>query len=190
MSISTRLGDDGQTSLLFNRRVSKTHPRIEACGSIDELSAALGLARSVSPFPEKAALLLSIQKELWMLMGELATHEEDAEKYARSDFSKLQDAHLATLDSEVAAHEARTVRFKGFVQPGESLSSAFLHQARTICRRAERAVCRITETASGKDVKVVRPLIVRYLNRLSDLLWLIAREDELHTITAKESPEP
>ncbi len=187
MSISTKLGDSGQTSLLFNRRVPKTHPRIEACGCIDELGAALGLARACSPFPDKAALLLSIQKDLWMLMGELATHEDDYHKYEKSDFAKLLPEHLEKLDVEVKAHEARTVKFKGFVQPGESLSSAFLHQARTICRRAERAVCRIAENTPASHLVPVRPLLLQYLNRMSDLLWLMAREDELHA-TAERAP--
>lgn len=180
MSITTKLGDSGQTSLLFNRRVPKTHPRIEACGSIDELGAALGLARASSPFPDKATLLLSIQKSLWMLMGELATHEDDYPKYEKSDFEKLLPEHLEKIEAEIKAHEARAVKFKGFVQPGESLSSAFLHQARTICRRAERAVYRIIESSPNTETPSVRPLVLQYLNRMSDLLWLMAREDELH----------
>ncbi len=174
MSIATRTGDQGQTSLLFGRRVSKTHPRIEANGTLDELTCALGLARAQAREDFLRDQLLAVQRTLWIISGELAVDDADREKFLKSQFSPLQEEHLQFLDHLVAEYESRATKFQGFVQPGDTIPSAFLHWARATARRAERTVWRAVEAGHS-----INPLVLRYLNRLSDVLWLMAREDEV-----------
>lgn len=171
MSISTGTGDDGSTGLMFNRRVLKSSLRVEAYGTVDELNAHLGVARA-SLEGEVGSLLLAIQKNLVVLMGELAVAEEDAERYRASAHPKMSDGMLGILDEAVKGIESRSVRFEGWATPGGTLAAAHLDVARTVCRRAEREVVRLGEGGA------VNPLIIRYLNRLADLLWLMAREEE------------
>ncbi len=175
MSIATRTGDQGQTSLLYGRRVDKFDPRVEACGAVDELNAALGLARAHAEVPLVKTELPGIQKELIALMGELAVAAEDRDRYAKDKFPKLTPEMLARLDDLVARIEAEKISFEGWATPGASVASAALDVARTTCRRAERVVARLT--ASG-DLEL---LPLQYLNRLSDLLWLMARYTETAT---------
>lgn len=174
MSISTRTGDDGQTSLLFGRRVPKTHPRVEANGTLDELTSALGLARAQARHDLLRDQLLTVQRTLWIMSGELAVDEADREKFLKSQFAPLKEENLQFLDDLVAEYEARALKFQGFVQPGDTIPSAFLHWARATARRAERSVWRAIEAGHS-----INPLVPRYLNRLSDVLWLMAREDEV-----------
>jgi cob(I)alamin adenosyltransferase len=169
VSISTKTGDAGTTALLFNRRVPKSDPRVEACGSVDELNAALGLARATSNDPQSQARLLRIQQELVALMGELATHPDDRAGYRKSGFPRIRARRTARLGRWVQELEAQGTTFKGWAMPGGSLPGAAFDLARTACRRAERRVCALP--GGGEN-----PEIVRYLNRLSDLLWLMARE--------------
>ncbi|MFT3831245.1 MAG: cob(I)yrinic acid a,c-diamide adenosyltransferase [Opitutaceae bacterium] len=172
-SIATRTGDDGSTALLYGQRVFKDHPQIEAIGNLDELNAALGLAKAHCPHPALRAELERIQKELVALMGEVVCAESDLERYAKSKFEKIDDASLAKLDAGVAAIEARNVKFDGWATPGANPHAAALDHARTIARRAERRM--IGLAAHGRTL---RPLLLQYINRLSDLLWLLAREAE------------
>lgn len=176
-SISTRKGDDGTTSLLYGQRVTKDHPQIEAVGAIDELNVALGFAKSTLPAgatePAGREAIERIQHELVALMGELACAESDAPRYAESRFAKLEESALARLDVAVAAIEARQPKFDGWATPGANVHAAALELARTTARRAERRL--VALPAQGKSV---RPLLVQYVNRLSDLLWLMARETE------------
>ena len=169
MSISTKTGDAGTTALLFNRRVPKSDPRVETCGSVDELNAALGLARATTRDRQVQARLLRIQQELVALMGELATHPDDRAGYRKSGFPRVRARPTARLGRWVLALEAQGTTFKGWAMPGGSLPGAAFDLARTACRRAERRVCALP--GGGEN-----PEIVRYLNRLSDLLWLMARE--------------
>jgi len=179
-SITTRKGDDGTTSLLYGQRVSKNHPQIEAIGALDELNAALGFAKATLPASpaaaEKKAIFERVQQELISLMGEIACSEADLARYAESKFAKLEEAALARLD--VAASQIETLQPKsdGWATPGANLHAAALELARTAARRAERRLVGLP--AHGKSV---RPLLVSYLNRLSDLLWLLAREAESQT---------
>ncbi|HEX9783281.1 MAG TPA: cob(I)yrinic acid a,c-diamide adenosyltransferase [Opitutaceae bacterium] len=173
MSIATRTGDDGTTSLLYGRRVPKAHPRVAAYGTADELNAALGFARVTATDPWERETLLATQHELIGVMGELAVDDLDRDRYLASKLARLEDAHLARLDAAVAALEARNISFKGWATPGASLHGAALEMARTICRRAERGLVVLGETGA-----VLNPLALRYLNRLSDVLWLLARLDE------------
>ncbi len=169
MSISTKTGDAGTTALLFNRRVAKSDPRVEACGSVDELNAALGLARATTRSRQARTRLQRIQRELVALMGELATHPDDRAAYRQAGFPRIRARVTARLGRWVSLLEAQGTTFQGWAMPGDSLAGAAFDLARTACRRAERRVCALP--GGGEN-----PEIVRYLNRLSDLLWLMARQ--------------
>ena len=171
MSIATKTGDDGTTGLLFNRRVPKTDARIAANGACDELNAALGLARAWSEDAQVGAQLLEIQKELVVLMGEVACAAEDRERYLAKGFTLIEEAHVERLTAWIVELETNhQISFKHWATPGASQASAMLDQARVVCRRAERAVCELFEQGFP-----VTGVILRYLNRLSDLCWLTAR---------------
>lgn len=173
-SIATRTGDNGTTSLLYGQRVPKNHPQIEAVGAFDELNASIGFAKATCPDAGRRAELERIQKDLVNLMGELACAEADAARYADSKFPKLTEADLARIDAAVAAVEAQNVRFDGWATPGANLHAAALDLARTTARRAERRL-----VALPAHVRGVRPLLANYTNRVSDLLWLLARQAEM-----------
>jgi cob(I)alamin adenosyltransferase len=170
MSIATKTGDRGTTGLMFNRRVSKCHPRVEACGAVDELNAALGLARATAVDDFVREHLPLIQKDLVALMGELATESDDLPLYVKDGYAQLTPAQTAKLDQLVHQIESERISFQGWATPGASLHSAALDLARTACRRAERRVCVLHETG-----QLSNPEILVFLNRLSDLLWLFAR---------------
>src|SRR5665213_3965236 len=170
MSIATKKGDDGSTGLMFNRRVSKCHPRVEAYGTVDELNAALGLARATAPAAFLREGLLAIQKDLVTVMGELATLAEDLPRYVAGGFAVVTPELTVKLDRIVREIEAQNVSFHGWATPGENPSAATLDVARTVCRRAERHVCALHEKSQLHNAE-----IIVYLNRLSDVLWLMAR---------------
>lgn len=180
MSIATKTGDLGSTGLLFNRRVPKSHPRVEAYGACDELNAALGLAKALlragraSPRARgMAGFLESSQKDLVVLMGEVATLAVDRARYRKAGHRFVGVADVERLTREVHAIEERGVRYAGWATPGANPAAAALDVARTVCRRAERRV-----VALGERSRRTNPEVIRYLNRLSDLLWLMARESE------------
>ena len=168
MSIVTRTGDDGTTGMMYGRRVPKSHPRIAACGAIDELNAALGLARAVS----QREGLLSIQKELVGLMGELATLEGDMPRYIKDAYPVISEEDVARLDHLAATLESGMPPIKDWAMPGANPAAAAFDFARTVCRRAERQTC---------SLEIRNPQILIYLNRLSDVLWLMARASETPT---------
>ena len=172
-SIATRTGDDGTTSLLYGQRVAKDHPQIEAVGAFDELNAAIGFAKATTPDAERKAALELLQRDLVALMGELACAESDAARYAESKFQKIGEAELARVDAAIAALEARPVRLDNWATPGANLPAAALDLARTAARRAERRL--IALPAQGRSV---RPVVRQFVNRVSDLLWLMARPAE------------
>ena len=172
-SIATRTGDDGTTSLLYGQRVPKDHPQIEAVGALDELNAALGLAKAARPPGHDATSLEQLQRDLIALMGEVSCAETDVARHAASKFVRITDADLARVDAAVAALEARGLRFDGWATPGANPAAAALEVARTAARRAERRLSALP--AAGRHL---RPLLLRYVNRASDLLWLMAREAE------------
>jgi cob(I)alamin adenosyltransferase len=173
MSIATRTGDDGTTGLMYNRRVSKTHPRVEACGAVDELNAALGMARSLAEESWLRDHLLHTQKDLIVIMGELATRLDDYERYAKDGFELFKPEMTARLDSLVAELESQNISFRGWATPGETMLAAALDLARTACRRAERRTCALREANELRNADCLL-----YLNRLSDVLWLFARRAE------------
>src|SRR5207247_101456 len=138
MSIVTKTGDRGTTALMYGRRVSKCHPRVEAYGSVDELNAALGLARASAEHDSVRDNLLLIQKDLVILMGELATAVEDLPRYVKDSYSLVTPDMAAKLEVIVKEIEAQKITYKGWATPGATLNSAALDVARTTCRRAER----------------------------------------------------
>jgi cob(I)alamin adenosyltransferase len=170
VSIVTKTGDKGTTALMYGRRVSKCHPRVEAYGCVDELNTALGLARASARQPFIRDHLLTIQKDLVTVMGELATAVEDLPRYIKDGFSLVTSQLTHKLDAVVKEIEAQSVSFKGWATPGACPHSAALDVARTVCRRAERRVCALQEADQLQNSE-----IIIYLNRLADLLWLMAR---------------
>ena len=184
MSIVTKTGDDGTTGLMFNRRVPKTHPRVEAYGAVDELNAALGLARATAAKHFLRENLLAIQKDLVAVMGELATLPEDFPRYKKDGYAVVTPAMTVKLEKLVEEIESQKISFKGWATPGENLNSAALDLARTACRRAERRVCALREAGELPNLA-----IIVYLNRLSDLLWLFARWAETKSGAGRANPQ-
>jgi len=176
VSIVTKTGDQGETSLMYGRRLSKADPRVDAYGCIDELTAALGLARSLASDKFFSEQIFSAQKDLIVIMGELATAPSDRERYLKDGF------HLTTADmvDRISAvifdlEKDPSLYPKDWVIPGGTQVSAALDFARTTCRRAERHIA-----AFSAEAKNLNPEILRYLNRLSDLCWVLARYAEKH----------
>ncbi|MEY4940921.1 MAG: hypothetical protein RIQ93_2656 [Verrucomicrobiota bacterium] len=176
-SIATRTGDDGSTSLLYGQRVAKNHPQIEAVGAFDELNVAIGVIKPHLMGGARDAdlrnLLTTLQKNLVALMGELACAESDVSRYANSTFPQVAERDVLRLDEMIAALESRGLRFDGWATPGENARAAAFDVARTVARRAERRLTSLP--AQGRSV---RPELRQFVNRLSDLLWLLAREAE------------
>lgn len=177
VSIVTKTGDDGTTSLMYGRRVPKFDLQVQACGTVDELNSALGLARATARDARVHELLQSIQKELIVLMGELMTVPEDLPRYLKDGFSSVTPAMTQRLESEVARIEPG-VTLKGWATPGGEIHSAALDLARSICRRAERQICELR--AAGR---INNGEIIIFVNRLADLLWLIARQADASPAT-------
>lgn len=173
MSIVTKTGDDGTTALMYGRRVPKHHPRITACGAVDELNAALGLTRATTQDDFLRENLLPIQKNLVALMGELATANDDWPRYLKDGFPQITSQKTAILDRLVQELEGQLPPTKDWVMPGGNANSASLDVARTVCRRAERHVCELRDAGELTNGEVIV-----YLNRLADLLWLMARWSE------------
>ncbi len=174
MSIITKRGDDGETDLMFGKRISKTSTRIATLGAIDELNAALGLARAADTEGRHGEVIDRVQNLLFGLMGELACMPEDLAKYREKGYAALTEADLDWLTQTARETEAKGVRFTHWAVPGAegSMARAHLDYARTVSRRAERHLLKLHE--NGGEV----PLTVRlFLNRLSDALWILARGD-------------
>jgi cob(I)alamin adenosyltransferase len=171
MSIATKTGDSGETALMYGSRVPKTDRRVEAYGTVDELNAALGLVRATTGESLVQDVVLSVQKELVILMGELAVADKDRERYLKDRYEVVTAGMVDRLTNVVNDLEKNYhVDFKHWATPGHSLSSAALDLARTTCRRAERRVVALFDSPDYAN-----PETVRYLNRLSDILWLCAR---------------
>jgi cob(I)alamin adenosyltransferase len=167
MSIVTKTGDQGETSLMYGRRVPKNDPRVEAYGSVDELTAALGLARAICDDKFVAEQIFAAQKELINVMGELATSSEDRQRYVKDGF-KVTDGTMVDRVTAVIAdlEKDKSLYPKDWVIPGATAVSAALDFARVTCRQAERQVATLKDPNSE---------ILHYLNRLSDWCWLLAR---------------
>ncbi len=179
MSIVTRHGDGGETSLLYGGRVPKDDLHTEAYGALDEAISALGLARALCTDATRAQRILDLQRDLFTAGAELATAVSDRAKLEKH-FATVGEAMVAALDSEVAALEARVALPAGFVIPGGNPVAAALDLGRTFVRRAERravSLQRAGELTNGE--------VLRYLNRCSDLLFMLARDAEGDALVAK-----
>ena len=170
MSIATKHGDKGDTGLIGGARVSKADPRVEAYGTVDELGAAMGFARSICEDAEVRELTKSIQRELFTVAGAIASPKGGAESVTTYVSPEMVEA----LTAHVTRIEATPGLLSDWSLPGDHAAAAAYDVARTVCRRAERAVVRLSET--GVELN---PHVVPYLNRLSDLLWLLGRLLEL-----------
>lgn len=159
---------------MYGRRVPKTDARVDAYGCVDELNAALGFARSAVTDNYLAEQILSVQKELVTLMGELATAPEDRERYLKDGFQLTSPGMVDRLTAAVDDLEKNKLQpFKDWAIPGKNSVAASLDLARTVCRRAERSVAGLMANTPNFNSE-----ILRYLNRLSDLCWLLARYAE------------
>jgi cob(I)alamin adenosyltransferase len=170
MSIATKRGDTGTTGLPGGIRVSKADPRVECYGTIDELISQLGFARSISDHKEIHDLTKEIQRELFKVGSAIGSTSE-----SRKPAPVITQEMVDALGGHVHRIEALPGILGDWSLPGEIPSSAAMDVARTICRRAERLVVRLHE-----DGKLQNPIILAYLNRLSDLLWLFGRQLELN----------
>ena len=179
MKIYTKTGDRGETGLFGGPRVDKDDPRIEAYGTVDELNAVLGLVRCEKLPPDVDDLLARLQNELFDVGAELATPRPRAK-----GIPCTTEEHVAALEQAIDHYEAGLAPLKSFILPGGAKPAAWLHLARTICRRAERRlVTLVRDTAatsvSGADdeqaAEPISPTLVIYLNRLSDLFFVLAR---------------
>ena len=167
MKIYTRTGDDGETSLFGGGRVSKSEGRVAAYGDVDELNALLGLAHThLSSWPALREQIEAAQRVLFGIGGELATPTEKGRDKLRG---LVQKADAVALEVSIDAMESELPALTGFILPGGGQAGAVLHVARTVCRRAERSVVGLAQEVS------LRSEIVRYLNRLSDWLFVLAR---------------
>jgi cob(I)alamin adenosyltransferase len=165
----TKTGDKGETGLLYGGRVSKTDPRVEAYGTVDEAVSALGLARALCTKPKVKELLLKVQKELYLVGGELATDPSQYEKL-QQNFQTVTTAMVEGLEAAIKELEVLIQVPRSFVVPGATPGSAALDLARTVARRAERRIVGLKEAGL-----VTNPEVVRYVNRLSDLVYELAR---------------
>ncbi|HUL76667.1 MAG TPA: cob(I)yrinic acid a,c-diamide adenosyltransferase [Vicinamibacteria bacterium] len=168
MKVYTKTGDLGETSLLGGMRVPKDHPRVAAYGDVDETNAALGAVRAVAE-ERLASLLFTIQNDLFAIGARLA--DPTRQVTSRRVKTAVTAAHVRRLEKAIDAREERLPPLRSFVLPGGTPAAALLHQARTVCRRAERSVVTLARAAD------VDPRIVVYLNRLSDLLFVLARAE-------------
>ncbi len=170
--IYTRKGDDGETTLLLGGRVSKTDPRCEACGTLDEAVSALGLARALAREPRVRELTEEVQRDLSILITEIASNPSRREEFERR-FHPVDASMTQRLEATIDSLSAQAGPFNDFVTPGSSAASAALDLARTILRRAERKAVALKEAGLLANSEVIR-----YLNRVSDLVFVLARYED------------
>lgn len=177
MKIYTKTGDKGQTSLIGGTRVPKDHIRIEAYGTVDELNSWMGVIHDSITDGKTRMLLLNIQDKLFTIGSHLAS---DPEK-SRMKLPEISDEHVALLETEMDAIDKVVPPMKNFVLPGGHLTVSYCHVARCVCRRAERCVIHLSASAPVEDI------IIRYLNRLSDYLFMLSRK-MTHDLGVEEIP--
>ncbi|MGL6106226.1 cob(I)yrinic acid a,c-diamide adenosyltransferase [Romboutsia sp.] len=172
MKIYTKTGDKGQTSLYDGSRIDKDDIRVESYGTLDELNSYIGLCTHYSENEDKK-ILKNIQLKLFSVSGELATKKEGLYK------NGVSEDDIKNLETIIDDYIKKIDKVDAFIVPGSSLLSANLHVARTICRRAERRIFTLSK------VDNVSPLLLKYINRLSDLIYAIARYNEKELIYIK-----
>jgi cob(I)alamin adenosyltransferase len=163
VKIYTKTGDEGETGLFGGGRVPKDDPRVQAYGAVDELNATLGFAAALEPPEFEADFLQSLQRDLFTIGAELATPDTARVK------QRVGAERVSAMEAVIDTHEATLAPLKNFILPGGTPKAAALHVARTTCRRAERAVVSL-----ARDEQI-NPTIIHFLNRLSDLLFVLAR---------------
>jgi cob(I)alamin adenosyltransferase len=168
VKIYTRTGDDGETGLFGGGRVSKAHPRVAAYGDVDELNSAIGVARATAPRELFDDLLASVQRDLFSIGGHLATPDPDKVRKALEK-AELDEGRIAEFERSMDAADGELPPLRSFILPAGEPKAAALHLARTVCRRAERSVVQLAAESP------VPHLFLVYLNRLSDLLFTLAR---------------
>ncbi len=168
MKIYTKTGDSGETGLFGGARLSKADPRVDSYGEVDELNSAIGLARASGLSASVEAVLGAVQSELFDLGAELATTPG---KEHNLTTPRIGDAQIEAIEAAIDAHDAVLPQLTSFVLPGGTPAAAQLHVARCVCRRAER---RVVALAAAEGIRLE---LVRYLNRLSDLLFTLARHE-------------
>ncbi|MEX5203435.1 two-domain cob(I)yrinic acid a,c-diamide adenosyltransferase PduO [Citrobacter freundii] len=168
MAIYTRTGDAGTTALFTGQRVSKTHPRVEAYGTLDELNAALSLCVCVAKNPQHRQLLENTQLQLFWFSAELASESEEPTPEQRY----ISSEEIAALEGAIDIAMGRVPPLRSFILPGRSEAASRLHFARTLARRAERRLVELSTEIS------VRHVLMRYINRLSDCLYALARAED------------
>jgi len=166
MKIYTKTGDAGETGLFAGPRVRKDHPRIEAYGAVDELNADLGVVRASKPPVDIDDVLADVQTALFSVGGQLATPDP-----AAHGMELVGEDDIARLEAAIDRFDGNLPPLKRFILPGGSPAAAALHRARCVCRRAERRVVTLAATPG----ETVSEALIRYLNRLSDLLFVLAR---------------
>jgi cob(I)alamin adenosyltransferase len=168
MKIYTKTGDAGDTGLFGGGRVGKDHPRVEAYGDVDELNAMLGLVRALEPMPRVDEVIVPIQRDLFAIGALLAT--PDREKMRASlEKARIDDTRIRELEVAIDHCEGELDPLRTFIVPGGTAKAASLHVARTVCRRAERRVVSLSKTEELPSIVVI------FLNRVSDLLFMLAR---------------
>ncbi|MGA0853842.1 MAG: cob(I)yrinic acid a,c-diamide adenosyltransferase, partial [Luteolibacter sp.] len=175
MSIITGRGDSGETDLLFGKKIAKSSKRIEALGCVDELNAALGMARAAALNEHWISLIDALQERLVGLMGQLATLPADEARYRDKGYALIGKADVEWVVAEAKKFEDMGVRFIGWARPGAegSLARAGMDFARSLARRAERCVLALHESGEtvSEEVRI-------FLNRVADLLWIMARVEK------------
>ena len=177
MKIYTKTGDEGNTSLFGGKRVSKADLRIDSYGTVDELNSWIGVLRDQEINVQRKVILLAIQDRLFTMGSMLATEPGNT----KVKIPTLAEADTHAIEKEIDAMEATLPPMRSFVLPGGHPSVSFCHVARTVCRRAERLVIRLHQT------EPVDGLIIKYLNRLSDYLFVLSRK-MARELNAEESP--
>jgi cob(I)alamin adenosyltransferase len=167
MRIYTKTGDGGETSLFGGKRVKKDSLRIEACGTVDELNSVIGVVRSMRVSKEVDKVLEGVQNDLFVLGADLATPVWKVQKRARE--ARIREDHVKAIEAIIDRIQPKLPPLRRFVLPGGSSPASHLHLARAVCRRAERRVVKLSQG------EAVNPIAIAYLNRLSDLLFVLAR---------------
>lgn len=174
--VYTKTGDEGTTALVGGTRVAKTHVRLEAYGTVDELNAQLGLLVTYLNTDEDRNIVLEIQNRLFMVGSHLATDQEKADLH---DASIITSRHIAALEQQIDVMDDTLPPLHSFVIPGGSRGASVCHVCRTVCRRAERRILALSE-----DYKVSQEVLV-YMNRLSDFLFVLSRRINLQEKTGE-----
>ncbi len=180
MKIYTKTGDKGETSLFGGKRVPKNNIRIDAYGTVDELNASIGVAISECITNSVKGILRKIQNDLFVVGGDLATPLENN----KVNIPRTSDEMIVNLEKRIDEFESELEELKKFILPGGTKGSALLHFSRTICRRAERKVIDLS------DLEQINQEIVKYLNRLSDILFVLARYENKTSDFQEDEWEP